>query len=91
MPLIKELKADLVNIDSKVELVKAREILGNTSAIKGNIDPVDVLLKGDEAKVRKAAEECIKAVPDGFMLSPGCEVPKNTPYNNMKAMVHSVR
>lgn len=91
LPLIKELKADLVNIDSKVELVKAREILGNTSAIKGNIDPVEVLLKGDEAKVRKAAEKCIKAVPNGFMLSPGCEVPKNTPHENMKAMVHSVR
>ena len=91
LPLIKELRADLVNIDSKVDLIKAREVLGKTSAIKGNIDPVDVLLNGDEAKVIKAAEDCLNAIPDGFMLSPGCEVPKNTPHANMKAMINSVR
>jgi len=91
LELIKELNADLVNIDSKVELVKARKILGRTSAIKGNIDPVNVLLNGNEIEVIKAAEECIKVIPDGFILSPGCEVPKNTPYENMKAMIYSVR
>jgi MtaA/CmuA family methyltransferase len=91
LPLIKDLNADLVNIDTKVDLVKAREVLGRTTAIKGNIDPVDVLLNGDEAKIIKASKDCLGAIPDGFMLSPGCEVPKNTPHKNMKAMVHSVR
>ena len=91
LPLIKELNADLVNVDTKVDLVKAREVLGRTTAIKGNIDPVDVLLNGTEARVISESKRCMSAIPDGFMLSPGCEGPKNTPHENFKAMVHSVR
>lgn len=87
---INSLGVDLVNIDSKVDLKKAREVLSNT-CIKGNLNPSDVLLKGSIEKVIAESEECMKTGGAGFMLSPGCEVPKNTPHENFAAFVGSAK
>ncbi|KUO51618.1 MAG: hypothetical protein APF76_13305 [Desulfitibacter sp. BRH_c19] len=87
---IKVLGADLVNIDSKVDLNKARDVLQDT-CIKGNINPSGVLLQGTEEKILTEAKKCIEIGGLGYILSPGCEVPKDTSHNNFQALLRAVK
>jgi uroporphyrinogen decarboxylase-like protein len=59
-----------------VELKDACPMLRGKAFIKGNLDPVNTLLHGDEAKVRAAVERCMcQAKPQGgYILSSACSV-----------------
>jgi len=81
--------ADILNLDSLVDLAEAKRLLGSRVCLKGNLDPVGVLLNGTPELVRTAARRCIAqgGVGGGFILSPGCEVPRDTPPANLDALV----
>ncbi len=88
--LLGEIDADIINFDYYVDLKEAKRLIGNKVCIKGNIDPVAVLLQGNPDSIATACNKCIDdAGPDGFLLSPGCEVPTATSHENFKAMVKS--
>jgi uroporphyrinogen decarboxylase len=78
-----------VNIDYMVDLGKAKRILGRSKiCIKGNLNPASHLLLGTREEVARASAECLRVGGErGYMLSPGCEVPRYTPPENMEAMV----
>jgi MtaA/CmuA family methyltransferase len=76
---------DIIDVDWMVPLAKARELTGPTVTLCGNFNPAGVLLKGSPQEVAHAACECLKAVPDRFILMPGCEVPPATPEENLRA------
>jgi uroporphyrinogen decarboxylase len=84
--------ADLIEIDAKVDLGFVVETIGNQTAIAGNIDTVDILLKGNPASVRSAAKDCIqKTKGSRFILGSGCLVPRKTPLENLKMLVKAAR
>ncbi len=60
-----------------------------TLVVMGNLDPVRVMLSGTPDQVIAMGKECIeKAGRDGqFILSPGCEVPRDTPHANLEALI----
>lgn len=93
LPLFAELGPDIINLDSLIDLAEAKAMLGDKICIKGNIDPAGVLLQGTPETVAAAAENCIREVGagGGFILSPGCEVPRDTPYENLDALVQAAR
>jgi hypothetical protein len=72
-----------------VELRDAKLRVGERLFIKGNLDPVHVLLEGNPATVRAAAERCIDAAAPGggYILSSACSVPPHTPPENLEALV----
>ena len=73
--------ADLFNVDHLVPLEKARDTYGTAGkCYKGNLDPVADIMQAAPAQCEKKAHHCL-AVAEGtrFMLSPGCEVPAETP------------
>jgi MtaA/CmuA family methyltransferase len=76
---------DIIDVDWMVSLAKARELTGPNVTLCGNFNPAGVLLKGSPREVADAARECLKAVPDRFILMPGCEVPPATPEENLRA------
>ena len=88
-----ETGARIVELDYAVDLGAAKEEIGEDVCIEGNIDPVSVLLHGRPEDVDKEARGCIsKAGQDGgFILSSGCEVPLDTPQENIRAMVLASR
>ena len=95
-PILKKMAetgARIVELDYAVDLKVAKEEVGKSVCIEGNIDPVSTLLHGRPEDVEKEAGECIsKAGRDGgFILSSGCEVPLDTPAENIKAMVTASR
>ena len=82
--------ADIIDVDWMVSLAEARELVhkgrvGTQVTLCGNFDPVSILFEGSPQDVADAARQCLKAVPDKFILMPGCEVPPATPEQNIRA------
>ncbi|MEM3677471.1 MAG: uroporphyrinogen decarboxylase family protein [Candidatus Bathyarchaeia archaeon] len=77
-----------LEVDTPVDLAKIREKYDNRVGIRGNVS-TSLLLSGTPGEVEEAAKQCIAkaAKGGGFILGSGCEVPKNTPPANLKAMV----
>jgi hypothetical protein len=71
-----------------VELDDAVRRIGHRASIKGNIDPVNVLMNGTPEEVRKDAiwrlEEGKKS--DGFILSTACSIAPATPAENLDVL-----
>jgi MtaA/CmuA family methyltransferase len=79
----------IVDIDSKVSLAKAREAMGPQQVFSGNIDPVKTLRNGTPAKIAAAIEQCHAEAGSRYIIAAGCEVPRDTPAENLRAMLHS--
>jgi MtaA/CmuA family methyltransferase len=79
--------ADLYNADHAVDCELAREVYGNAGkAFKGNINPVEDMLRATPEHCRAKCRECLgKAKGFPYMLSPGCEIPAATPDPVMEA------
>ena len=75
------------DITEEVHLLKGRIF------IKGNIDPVNTLLRGDTSKVKEDVTQVLGAAMemDGFILSSACSVAPPAPPDNLKYMVDLCR
>ena len=65
------------------------EAFGDHDVICGNVDPPSFQVKSYEEVFQLCKEnlEAGKDSPSGFILSPGCEMPPNTPPVNLMAIV----
>lgn len=92
LDLYAETGADVIEIDHKVDLARAREIVGDRASLIGNVDPVTVLLQGTPERVRTVADACLATCAGGgYVLGSGCVVPRITPLENVRAMVEAAR
>lgn len=90
-PLLKrfgELGCDVVDLDSLAPLADGRREMGDEQILLGNIDPVRVLFNGDPKSVYDAVAACHDAAGARFIVSAGCEVPRDTPHENLRAIQH---
>ena len=87
-----ESDADLFNVDHLVDFDKACDVYGKANkCFKGNLDPVADLLQATPEQCRQRSIECInKANNNRYMLSPGCEVPKDVSDETFTAFCESV-
>jgi uroporphyrinogen-III decarboxylase len=71
-----------------VDLADAKARIGTQAFIKGNLDPVNTLLKGTENEVRQAALACLAAAKPGggYILSSACSVAPQTPLENLMVL-----
>jgi uroporphyrinogen decarboxylase len=69
-----------------VPIDKAAELYGNITCINGNYDPVAVLLQGNAQDVKNAVKSCMLTGGMKHTSAAGCEVPKNTPPENLMAV-----
>ncbi len=81
--------AAVLEIDSPVDLIKAREAVGSAVVLKGNIDAVGVIEKGSRADVESAVRAALEAAKPGgrFILSTGDSIPSSAPEENVAALV----
>jgi uroporphyrinogen decarboxylase len=77
-----------LEVDSYVDLSKIRQKFGSSIGIIGNISP-SLLLNGRVKQVEEACRQAIEAAggTGAYILGSGCELPKNTPHENLDAMV----
>jgi MtaA/CmuA family methyltransferase len=82
--------ADVLELDHKVDLAAACRIVGPDVALWGNLDPVSVLAQGTPARVEEAARLAVAtAAACGhrrFVLSSGCTLAMETPFENLDAL-----
>jgi uroporphyrinogen decarboxylase len=86
-------RPDNVSIDENIPLDFVKEIaLKKGISFGGNMKLTVVLLMGNEDDARENALECLDmAGKTGFILAPGCDLPMNTPPENIKAVSELVR
>lgn len=84
---------DVMDIDWQVDPVRALELAGPRMALRGNIDPVSVLLDGTPELVEQRVEQLLTRMAGRgrLLLSSGCDVPPNTPPDNIRALVRAGR
>lgn len=96
-PLLKDMAAtgaDVLEIDHRVDMPEACDIVGREVALWGNLDPVSVLAQGTPLQVEAAARAALAAVQAAghsrFVLSSGCTLAVETPAENLRALIKAV-
>ena len=83
---IGRLGCDIVDLDYMVSVAQAREEMGPEQVLLGNIDPVSVLRAGTPESITEAIAQCHREAGDRYIVSAGCEVPRDTPEENLLAL-----
>ena len=87
LPQLRQLEPDILDFDWMVDCKKIREITeGSAICFCGNINPVAVMLEGTASEVEDETRKCIMEGGKRYIAACGCEVPANTPVNNLTAM-----
>ncbi|GAH62661.1 unnamed protein product, partial [marine sediment metagenome] len=85
--------AAVLSID-QIDLLEAKEKVGDRVCIMGNVRPTETLLGGTPEDVRREARKCLEDCrdsPGGFILASGCEVPIESPPENVMALIETAR
>jgi MtaA/CmuA family methyltransferase len=83
--------ADIVDLDSLAPLDEGRRKMGPRQVLLGNLDPVRVLRAGTPESVYDAVSECHRQTGARFIVGAGCEVVRDTPDQNMQALMRYAR
>jgi MtaA/CmuA family methyltransferase len=81
-----KLGCEIVDLDSLAPLDQARRAMGPAQVLLGNINPVTVLRDGRPDGVARAVAECHHHAGDRYIVGAGCEVPRDTPHENLRAL-----
>jgi MtaA/CmuA family methyltransferase len=93
-PLIgqmRELPADIIELDFPVDLELARRELGPDRVILGNVSTITDLLEGTPEQVYAACRRCHRICGRYHIVGAGCEVSPRTPPENLRAMLAYAR
>ena len=83
LELLDQTGAQAISIDQTTDAKTARATLKN-SLLFGNIDPVDVLWRGDEVSITEAVHSAKEAGVDAVW--PGCDLVIQTPIQNLPSL-----
>jgi MtaA/CmuA family methyltransferase len=83
---IATLGVDILDVDHQVSLEQARQVLGPSVALMGNLDPVSVLLQSTPDAIRAGVRACLRAAGRPCFIGAGCEIPLGTPEANLLAL-----
>ena len=86
---LRETGADAFGLDWRVDLARAREILGPDVAVQGNLDPVALFAPPDE--IRRRVRAIVRSAgPTGHVFNLGHGVLPSTPIEGVEAMLDEV-
>lgn len=77
---------DAIDIDYMVPMEHVAQVAGRNICLKGNLNPVS-LQNSSPAQVEKLCAELLKNSPKPMILGTGCLVTRDTPPENLEAMV----
>jgi MtaA/CmuA family methyltransferase len=83
---IGRLGCDIVDVDSMVTLTECREVMGANQVLLGNLNPVAVMRNGTVSDVTQAVAECHRQAGTSFIVGAGCEIPRDAPPANLRAL-----
>jgi len=80
-----KLGCDIVDLDYPAPMSEGRREMGPDQVLLGNANPVAILKNGTPETVTAAVTECHRQAGKRFIVGPGCEVPRDTPPENLRA------
>lgn len=83
-----------LSIDNIEDMEEVKKAVGDKICIVGNVPPVDIMRYGRYEDVVRASKQCIMKAydsPRGFILGTGCQIPFNSPAENIQALMDTVR
>jgi MtaA/CmuA family methyltransferase len=85
------LGSDIVDLDFLVALDEGRAAMGPSQVLLGNIAPVRDLRGSIPASVYEIMGDRHRQAGDRYIIGAGCEVPRDTPDENLRALVRYAR
>lgn len=85
------LGCEIVDLDYFTPVDAARAAMGPIPILLGNIDPVAALRDSTPEAITAAIAECHRQAGGRYIVGAGCEVPRDTPLENVRAMVDYAR
>lgn len=88
-PLLKGMAAlgcEIVDLDSLVSIEEARHHFGPAPVLLGNLNPVSTIRTGTPGTITEAITSCHHAAGPRFIVGAGCEIPRDTPAENVRAL-----
>lgn len=82
-----------LEVDYQHDIGFYKEKTGGRVCLQGNIEPSGILFQGNPTQVEVACRKAIEQGKPGsrFILSSGCEVPRDTPAENIRVLVESAK
>jgi MtaA/CmuA family methyltransferase len=80
------LGCDIVDLDYFTPVDLARDAMGPDQVLLGNIDPVRSLRNGTPESIAADLAQCHQQAGPRYIVGAGCEVPRDTPLANVRAM-----
>jgi len=82
-----------LSLDSPVDLPAAASQVDPEVILIGNIDPVGVMVQQSPREVARAVRELLHSMArhSNFILSTGCDLPYETPHENIDAFMNEGR
>lgn len=89
LPGLAETGANVLSLDSKVDLAHARALVGDRMVLMGNVEPQPLLFAGAATSVAVRARACVEAAgrQGRFFLSGGCTIVWGSKKENLAALV----
>ena len=88
LDMYRDTGANVIELDSAVDLADASRRLDGRATILGNVNTVTELLQADTSQTEAAARGCIEQSGGrNFILGSGCITPRHTPVENLQALV----
>jgi uroporphyrinogen decarboxylase len=81
--------AEILSVD-EVDIGHARRALGNDVVLMGNV-PTQLIHQGSADEVKHAAQKCLADAGPRMILSSACDVPRDAPKENVRAIVEQGR
>lgn len=81
-----ETECEIVDLDFLTSISEGRAAMGAGQVLLGNLDPVRTLRDGTPESVYAAVAECHAQAGSRYIVGAGCEVPRGTPVENLRAM-----
>ncbi len=93
LDLLAECGFHVFNFSPANDIKKTKEGIGQKVCLMGNIDPVNVMLRGTPEQVEEECKRCIRigATGGGYILSLGGGPSMETPEENVDAMVNAAK
>ena len=82
-----------LSLDSVMNFKKLKKIIPKEIVLIGNLDPVKIFLQSTPDEVVEATRSLKDNMKDtdNFILSSGCDIPLNTPLENIEAFMKAAR
>lgn len=80
------LGCDIVDLDYPVSMSAARSQMGPHQVLLGNLEPVGAIRNGAPEGIAALVADCHRAAGPRYIVGAGCEIPRDTPEANLRAL-----